>query len=117
MSRPIGSDQPCPVHGKSNRKPLDRYIMDDLVIGPLQEGGIYHRVRLKPLSRHARSKGHAMLLGNTHIEATIREFVVKQVKAGPGRHGSSNGYDAIVFLCLRDQRLREDLCVRRGVRL
>ena len=40
VGRAIGADQPGAVHREAHRQILDRDVVDDLVVGALQEGRI-----------------------------------------------------------------------------
>ena len=40
VRRPVGADQPGAVHREAHRQILDRDVVDDLVVGALEEGRI-----------------------------------------------------------------------------
>ena len=59
---------------KRTGKILDRHIVDDLIIGPLQEGRIDRREGFQAIGGLPGGKGHGMLLGNADIKTAAREF-------------------------------------------
>ena len=71
MSLSVASHQSGPVDGKYHRQVLDAHVMQDLVISPLQEGGIDGDHRLQSAGRKSRRKGHRMLLRNSHVKKAV----------------------------------------------
>jgi len=71
--------------------------MDNLVIGPLKEGGIDRNNRFKPSSGKARSKCNRMLFGDPDIIEPVREARRKTLKACTFLHGRSDGNDPRSF--------------------
>ena len=53
MGRAVGADQAGAVHGEAHRQALDGDVMDDLVVGALQEGRIDRGERLEAFGRKA----------------------------------------------------------------
>ncbi len=86
MGRPVGPDQPRPVHREAHRQRLDRHVVHHLVVGALQEGRIDRAERLHPLGRQAGREGHRVLLGDADIEAAVGKALAEQVQPGAGRH-------------------------------
>ena len=111
MGGAVLADQPRPVDGKAHRQLLQGHVMHDLVIGPLQEGGIDRAERLEAFGREARGKSHGMLFGNADIKHPLGKLLGEFVKAGSRRHGGGDGDDLLVLFGLGDQRLGEDRCV------
>ena len=105
MGRTVLADEPGAVDGEAHRKPLQSDIMNDLIIGALQEGRIDRTERLEALDRETGSKGHGVLLGDADIEHAAREAGGELVEAGARRHGGGDGDDLLVLLGLADQRL------------
>ena len=66
------------IYSKDYRQFLQGNIVDDLVEGPLQEGGIDRYHWLVSCHRQSRCKGHRMLLGNAHIKKPMGKFFSKQ---------------------------------------
>ena len=104
----IGADQARTIHGKAHRQALDRHVMHDLVIGALQEGRINGREGPHALARQSGGKGHRVLLGNSYVEASLREFLGKFVEAGARWHRPRDRDDPIIARGLVDQRLGID---------
>ena len=71
MGRTIGAHEPRPIHGEPYRQALNGHVVHDLIIGALQEGRIDRGEGFASPGREARSEGHAVLLGDAHIEAAI----------------------------------------------
>ena len=85
MGRSVRPHKPGAVNRKAHGQPLQRDIVDDLIIAALQEGRIDRAERPQPPRRHPGAEGHPMLLGNADIEAPIREPLGKKVQSGaPG---------------------------------
>ncbi len=108
MGRPVGADETGAVDRKADRQTLDGHVVDNLVIGALQEGGIKRRKRLVSLRRKAGREGHGMLLGYADIEAARGMHRRELVEARPGRHGGGDRDDLVVEARLLRERVRED---------
>ena len=117
MGRAIGTHEPRAVDGEAHGKPLDRHVMDKLVIGALQEGRINGAERLVALGRKARREGHGMLFGDADIEGAGGEFLTEKVQSSPGRHGGGDGDDSVVLARFLDQTVGKDLWVGGRIRL
>ena len=87
--------------------------MDNLVVGALEERRINRGKRLQAFRRHSCGEGDGMLLGDAHVEATLRKALGENVQSGARRHRCRNGDNAVVPFGFGDQRLGEDLCVTR----
>ena len=44
MGLPVSADNPCPVYTKYHRQIRNTDIMNDLIVGPLKEGGINRHI-------------------------------------------------------------------------
>ncbi|SRN40704.1 Uncharacterised protein [Shigella flexneri] len=53
---------------------MNCHVMQHLIIGALQEGGVDRDNGFVSTNRQTGGKGHCVLLGNSHVEVTIREF-------------------------------------------
>jgi hypothetical protein len=95
MGRPVGADQPGAVEREAHRQLLDRHVMDDLVVGALQEGRVDRAERLVALAGEARREGHRMLLGDADIEGAARMGLAEGVEPGARRHGGRDRDDAL----------------------
>ena len=74
MGLTVSTNNARAVDGEQDRKLLNRHVMQHLIIGALQEGGVDRDNGFVPTNRQTRSKGHCVLLGNCHVEVAIREF-------------------------------------------
>ncbi len=117
MGRPVGADQPGPVQDEADRQALDRDVMHDLVVGPLQEGRVDGAKRLVALGRKAGGEGHRMLLGDADIEGALGVELGKGIDAGAGRHRRGDRDDPAVGLGRLAQSPAEHRGIGRRVRL
>ena len=115
MGGAVLADQSRPVDGKAHRKFLQGHVMDDLVIGPLQEGGIDRAERLEAFRGKPRRKGYRMLFGDPHIEHAFGEMLGELVQAGARRHRRRDGNNLLVLFRFGDQRLGKDTGVGRRI--
>ena len=116
MGRSIGADQPGAVDGKAHRQPLDRHVMHHLIVSALQKRRIQRAERPHPAGRQTRAEGHAMLLGDAHVETPAGKPLRKQVQPGTVRHRRRHRADPAVLGRQLHQRLAEDLCIGRRIR-
>ena len=116
MRCPIGPDKAGPIDGKADRQALQRHIMHDLVVAPLQEGGIDGAERTQAGRGHAGGKGDGVLLGDAHIEDAVGHLRCQNVNAGARRHGGGHGDDPAVVPGFLKQGLAEDLGIAWRVR-
>ena len=117
MGGTVLADQTGPVDGEAHRQALQGDIMDHLVVGPLQEGGIDGAERLVALDRQPGGEGDGMLLGDADIEGAVREALLELVETGARRHGGGDGDDPLILLGLADQGIGEHRGVARSVAL
>ena len=111
MGRAVGADQPGAVDREAHRQVLDRDVVDDLIVGALQEGRIDRAERPHALRGEAGGEGHRMLLGDADVEGAIGEGLGELVEPGARRHRRGDRDDRRVALGLLDQRLGEDVLV------
>ncbi len=115
MGGAVRSDQPGTVEREADRELLDHDVMDDLVIGALQEGRIDGAERLVAFAGEAGGEGHGVLLGDADIEGAGRKRLAEQIEPGAGRHGGIDGDDLVVVPRFLDQRVGEHPRIGRGV--
>ena len=101
MGLAVGSHQARPVQRESNRETLNRNVVNDLVVGALQECRIDRRERLHSVRRQPRRKGHGVLLGNPDVEDPRREDLFHDIDAGARRHRRRDRADPIIPARLR----------------
>jgi len=68
MGGSIFSHKSSTIDGKDDMEPSEADIVDDLVVGPLEEGGIDGYYGNQPFRSEAGGEGHAMLLGDTNVK-------------------------------------------------
>ena len=96
MGGPVCADHAGPVNGKQHRQLLVHHVMHHLVVSPLQEGRIDRHHRLQAVAGHARGHGYTVLLGDGHVEITIRVFLLEAHQPGPFAHGRRHGHQALI---------------------
>ena len=94
MGLAVASYQSGPVHGKYDRQILKAHIMKDLVISSLQKRRVYCHHRAESGGSHACGTGDRMLLGDTHVEKSVRKYGTScgsRFSSGPRGAGGVNG--------------------------
>ena len=81
MGRAVGADQPGAVDREAHRQVLDRDVVDDLVVGALQEGRIDRAERPHALRGEAGGEGHRMLLGDADVEGAVGECALANLSS------------------------------------
>lgn len=89
--------------------------MHNLVVSPLQEGGVDGAERGHSLTGQPSCKGDRMLLCNTHIKGAAVEASLEAVHAGAATHSSVHTNDAAVSLCLCYQSVSKEVGVGRNL--
>ncbi len=93
----VGADDSRAVDGKQNRQLLDSDIVDQLIVGALQEGRVDSHHRLVVADRRAGGERHRVLFRNRHIEILVRVFSGKLDHARAFAHSRRNGHQLAVF--------------------
>ena len=95
MGLAIGAYDSRPVDCQDDMLRFDGGVMDQLVTGALQEGGIDREHRNGSLGAHAAGKAHSVFLGDSHIvePSGSRIPALKFLQAGAIGHGGSNHGD------------------------
>jgi hypothetical protein len=65
VGRPVVADQAGAVHREGHVELLQADVVDDLVVGALQEGRVDRADRLRPLQGQAGGEQDRVLLGDT----------------------------------------------------
>ena len=111
VRRTVRADQACPVQAERHRNALHAHVMDDLIVGPLQEGRVDRRHRPHPRDGQSRREGHAVGLGDAHVEKLRRMPFLEIHQACPVRHRRRDGDDPVVFRRQTRKSLGKDLAV------
>ena len=96
------------VDGEDDVLPQQVHIVDDLVVGALQEGGVDADHRQHPLAGKACRKGDSVLLSHAHIKKAVAVGVGEELQACAVLHGSGDGADLSVRIPLFVQQIAED---------
>jgi hypothetical protein len=64
---------PRPVHAEDHGEVLQRHVVDDVVVGALQEGGVDGHHRLHAPGGEPRGEGDPVTLGDPHVEVPVGE--------------------------------------------
>ena len=108
VGRPVGANHAGPVDREPDGQLLDRDIMDDLVVGALQERGVDGREGLIALGGQTGRESHSMLFGNADVEEAPGEPLGELAETGAVGHRRGQGDDFVVVRGLGDQCLGEN---------
>ena len=95
----VSAHKARPVNAQHHMEAVQRHILKQLVIAPLQKAGVYGEHRNKSLLRHAARHGHSMPLGNAYVKKAVGIFPGKLRQSGALLHGGGNGAYAPVLSC------------------
>ena len=109
----IRTDQSGPVDRKAHRQILDGHVVDNLVIGALEECRIDGAEGAHALRGKAGSKGHPMLFGDPDIKGLFGMGLGKSVDASAGRHGGGNRADTRIAVGELGERFSENILIGR----
>ena len=99
VCRAIGAHQTGTIECKHHRQVLQGHIVNQLVVGSLQESGINGHNRLQAFAGHAGCKGHCMLFCNAHIVIAMRVLLAEVHHARAFAHGGCDAHQALVNRC------------------
>ena len=116
MGRPVGTDEAGAVDREADRQFLDRHVMDDLVVGALQEGRIDRDERLVTL-RSARPAAKVTACCSAMPTSKVRSGNASPNRSSPVPDGMAAVIATMLSSCLRflDQAVGEHLGVARRV--
>ena len=126
MGLAVCRDKAGAVDGKDHILLQQVDVVDDLVIGALQEGGVDAHHRQHSLTGKTGRKGDSMLLRHAHIKKALRVTMGKELQSGTVLHGSGDRAELRVLCSLLHQQfaensgegfLRRNLRVRHSVRV
>jgi len=107
MGGPVVAHKSAPVEAEDHMEILQAHVMDDLIVGPLQEGGVDGHYGDQPFHRQTGGEGDAVLFRDTDVEKAVGIGPGEFIQAGAVTHGGSDGHDAGVFPAEADQGLAE----------
>ena len=102
------SHQTGPVHSQHYMEAVDGRIMEDHIIGPLEERGVHREDREHPLLRHPGGHRQSTAFCDPYIEESVGEGLGELIQASPAHHGGSDGADPLVPACKPGQRPAKD---------
>ena len=106
------------IHAERHRQILQSHIVDDAIVGALEEGGVNCDNRPEIHSGHAGGKYHRVLLGNADVKIPIGQFVSQMFQAGTTGHGGGDAHELVVAPAkLHHLAAKNILPVGRGARL
>ena len=111
MRGPVGPHQAAAIQREHHWQILQRHVMQQLVVGALQEGGIDGHHRHQPVTGHAGCKGDGVLLGNAHVEVALRESLLELHQPRPLAHGGRHRHQSRLDLGHVADPVREHLRV------
>ncbi len=84
MSGPVVADQTGPIQAHHNRQVLKRDIVNDLIVGSLQEGRIDRQNTVDALGGQSRRKRPGMSFGDADIKKPIGILLREFTRPVPG---------------------------------
>jgi hypothetical protein len=114
---PIVPDEAGAVHREHHVELLQADVVDDLVIGALQERRVDRRDGLAALQGQAGGEQDRLLLCDADVEVAVGQLALEDVEPGAGVHRGGDPDHTVVALGLGHQCLAEHLRVGRRRRL
>ena len=112
MRRAVGTDNAGAVQREHHRQILQCHVVDQLVVGALQEGGINRHHRLEPLAGQAGGEGNRMLLGDADIVIALGKALMEINHARALAHGRRDAHQPRILVGHIAQPVAEDLSKR-----
>ncbi len=113
MGRAVAAHQAGPVHGEYHRQVLQGDVVNELIIGALQESRIDRHYGLEPLGRQAGGKGDRVLFGDRDVVVALGESLREFNQARAFAHRGCDADDAGIAFGHLAQPLAEYLRVGR----
>ena len=98
MGWAVVAGKAAPIHAEHHRQILQTDVVDNLVIGPLQEGGVNRAKRLETLGGHAGGKKHRVFLGDADVEIPVGMLGLKPIQPSAIGHGPGDGHDPGILI-------------------
>ena len=114
VRRAVVADQAGAVHREDDGQLLQADVVDDLVVGALQEGRVDRGDRARALERQAGGEQQRLLLGDADVEVAVGHRLLEDVEAGAGVHRRGDADDAAVALGTRATIASPKTCVYCG---
>ena len=111
MGLPVRTRHARAVDAEGHGQFLPADVVNDLVVGALQKGGVDGIVRAHPLRRQRRAQHAGVLFADADVKRAAWKFAEEGTQPQGVRHGGSHRDDAFITPCERRQLLAE----RRGI--
>ena len=82
VGRAVVADEAGAVDREDDREPLQADVVDDLVVGALEEGRVDRGDRARALEGEPGGEEHRLLLGDADVEVALRHRRLEDVQAG-----------------------------------
>src|SRR3712207_4140915 len=113
MRTAVVSGKARAVDGERYREALQADVMNDLIVGSLQERRVDADDGAHSLRGETRGEGDRMLLADPYVEEAIRIDRLELGERGSGRHRRRDGDDPRIVLRELDDGLGEDVLIFR----
>ena len=110
----VVAHEPCAVHAEDHGEVLQAHVVDYLVVGALQEGGVDAHQRAHALAGEAGREGDGVLLADADIEEAVGIGLLEEHCARAVRHGRRDGDDAGILFAQGNAGLAEYAGEARG---
>ena len=98
MRLPVASHKPGPVNTEHHRQILNAYVVQNLIVGSLQERRVNRHDGFQAAGRQSRRKGHRVLLRDPHVKEPLRVHVAEAFQPHTVRHGRRNRHHLLIPL-------------------
>ena len=118
VGRPVGADQPGAVEAEDDRQVLQRHLLEDLVVRPLEERAVDVDDRPGARLGHPGGEGDGVALADADVEELVGEGLADPLELVPLAHRRGDHRDRGVALARREQRVADRVGVgpaRRGL--
>ncbi len=102
---PSSPTRPARSMAKTTLQLLQADVVDDLVVGALQEGRVDRHHRPRALQGQAAGQQDRLLLGDADVEVAVGQLALEDVQAGAGVHGRGDAEHPLVALALATSAL------------
>ncbi len=96
MRRAVGADDAGAVDREHDRQVLQRNVVNQLVVGALEERRVDRDHRPHPLAREARRERDGVLLGDAHVEVAVGKRLREPYEPRAFAHRRRDGDEALV---------------------
>ena len=111
MSGAVVADDAGAVETEDDGEVLEGYVVDDLVVGALHEGGVDVAERLHALGGETCGEGDSVLFGDAYVESAGGHLFHHNVEGAAGGHGGRDADDAGVVAGEFYDSVTEDILV------